>query len=69
MKSEQQFINEQADKAFQVIAGVFASGGEKRNGLMQIKEILYAVSTYSKKCLRSDILQKFQDFCKRIERV
>ena len=30
MQSEHEFICEQADKAFQVVAKTFASGGEKK---------------------------------------
>lgn len=69
MKSEHQFISEQADKAFQVVAKTFASGGREENATMKIKEVLYAVSEYSKQCTISEMLQKLRDFTTRIERL
>ena len=69
MKSEHQFMSEQADKAFQVVARVFASGGKEENATMQVKEILYAVLVYSRQCAIKETLDKLQDFTNRIERM
>lgn len=69
MKSEHDFMCEQADKAFQVVAKTFASGGGVKDATMQIKEVLYAVSVYSRKCTIGEILQKLGDFTIRIERL
>ena len=69
MKSEHEFISEQADKAFQIVAKTFASGGKIKDATMQIKEVLYAVLVYSKKCTVNEMLQKLKDFTERIERL
>jgi len=66
MKAEHEFMCEQADKVFQVVAKTFASGGGNENATMQIKEILYDVSVYSRKCTISETLQKLKDFTERI---
>ncbi len=60
---------EQADKIFQVVAGVFASGGKEKNATMQIKEILYAVSVYSRQCTIKEMLDKLKDFTNRVKRI
>lgn len=69
MKAENQFINEQADKAFQVVAKTFASGGGTPDAITQIREVLYVVSAYSRKCTIGEMLQKLEDFSSRIERM
>ena len=69
MKSEHEFMCEQADKAFQVVAKTFAAGGGIKDATMQVKEVLYVVSVYSRKCTISEMLQKLEDFTTRIKRL